>query len=241
MLDRHADVVNAAARENLGGWIRSRLKNGVEARAQAAEKEISQTQLPCAELRAQWHQQRAAQLNVKARKYHQCSLMTFTLSFKLDTPAKLKRELDAVLNLQTELNAIEGYFKHIQKAISEDSGNPEVLHFLESLRRTHEKTLSKVEGLYTSLNVGESFPEIEGLPLEYVRTLLLARDLKINIRKRAIGTFYEWNRLDRAAGGRDQPLGEPDECRSASTLIDVYQGPSSINRRATPYRDGRQH
>ena len=79
MLDRHADVVNANVRENLGGWIRSRLKNGVEARTQAAEKEISQTQLPVAELRAQWSQQRAAQLSVKAREYHP------RLSYDLDT------------------------------------------------------------------------------------------------------------------------------------------------------------
>ena len=91
MLDRHADVVNANVRENLGGWIRSRLKNGVEARTQAAEKEISQTQLPVAELRAQWSQQRTAQLSVKARKYQQSSPTTFTLILDIDAPSKLKR------------------------------------------------------------------------------------------------------------------------------------------------------
>ena len=67
--------------------------------------------------------------------------------------------------------------------------------------------MKKVENLYTSLNVADAFPEVKGLPLEFVRTLLMARDLKINIRKRAIGTFFEWDKLDRAAGGRDHPLG----------------------------------
>ena len=127
--------------------------------------------------------------------------------FVSDAPSKLKRELDAVLTLQTELSAIDSYFNHVKKAISEGSDNPEVVRFLESLRRTHEETLSKAEKLYASLNVPDVFPEIEGLPLEFVRMLLLARDLKINIRKRAIGTFFEWDKLDRAAGGRDQPLG----------------------------------
>ncbi|KAF9006921.1 hypothetical protein BDQ17DRAFT_1324214 [Cyathus striatus] len=35
----------------------------------------------------------------------------------------------------------------------------------------------------------------------------MARDLKINIRKRAVGSFFEWDRLDQATGGKDKPLG----------------------------------
>jgi len=68
--------------------------------------------------------------------------------------------------------------------------------------------MAKVENLYGSLNVSERFPELRGVDLDFVRTLLLARDLKINIRKRAIGSF-EWERLDQAVGGKAQPLGEP--------------------------------
>ena len=136
---------------------------------------------------------------------------TLTASYSsfcvVDVPARLRRELDAVLTLQTELTAIDNYLNHVKKAISDGSDNPEVFRFLQSLQRTHGETLSKVEELYTSLNVTDIFPEIEGLPLEFVRMLLLARDLKMNIRKRAIGTFFEWDKLDRAAGGRDQPLG----------------------------------
>ena len=68
ILDRHADVVNATTRENLGGWIRSRLKHGVEARTQAADNELSKIQIPVSELRKQWEQQRAAQLSVRSRE-----------------------------------------------------------------------------------------------------------------------------------------------------------------------------
>lgn len=35
----------------------------------------------------------------------------------------------------------------------------------------------------------------------------MARNLKINIRKRAIGSFFEWDRLDQAVGGQSQTLG----------------------------------
>lgn len=35
----------------------------------------------------------------------------------------------------------------------------------------------------------------------------MARDLKINIRKRAVGTFFEFDKLDQAAAGHGNPLG----------------------------------
>ena len=147
-----------------------------------------------------------------------------------DAPAKLKRDLDAVLNLQAELDSINQHFVIVQKAITEDTHNQEASHFLESLRRMHERAINKVEELYVSLNVADSFPEVKGLPLEFMRTLLMARDLKINIRNRAIGTFFEWARLDRAAGGCDEPLGKTG-ARYLLSTDNMFQEPSFINRR----------
>ncbi|KAI1790619.1 hypothetical protein LXA43DRAFT_882467 [Ganoderma leucocontextum] len=189
MLDRHTDVINATARENLGGWIRGRLKNGVRARDLAADQDMARSEMSLRELREQWAEQRTAQLSVRNR------------TSDLDAPAKLKRELDAVLTLQTELNQIDEFIQQVQKAITKDASNPEAHNFLNQLRSGHQDTIGKVEGLYASLNVADTFPEIQGLPLDFIRTLLLARDLKINIRKRATGSFFEWDKLDRAAGG----------------------------------------
>ncbi|KAJ7653000.1 hypothetical protein B0H17DRAFT_850644, partial [Mycena rosella] len=61
--------------------------------------------------------------------------------------------------------------------------------------------------LYASLNIQNSFPELQALPLEFVRTLLIMRDLKINIRKQAIGSFYEWENLDRVVASRREAFG----------------------------------
>ena len=71
----------------------------------------------------------------------------------------------------------------------------------------HEELSNKVEELYVSLNVQESYPDLQGFGIDFVRTLLMAHDLKVNIRKRAIGSFFEWDRLDQAVGGRSNPLG----------------------------------
>ena len=127
-----------------------------------------------------------------------------------DAPARLKRELDTVLNLQADLDDIQKYMKTVHTNIAAADTNPEAHEFLRSLEKSHSQTIDQVEKLYASLNVPDEFPELHGLSLPFVRTLLMARDLKINIRKRAIGSFFEWDKLDRAAGGRDQPLGEHD-------------------------------
>lgn len=130
--------------------------------------------------------------------------MTFFIS---DAPARLKKELDAVLNLQGELDIVESTIQSTHAAVSKSAPSSVSVQLLNSLQDIHEQLKDKVEALYASLNVHESFPELQGLDLEFVRTLLLARDLKINIRKRAIGSFFEWDKLDQAAGGRNEILG----------------------------------
>ncbi|KAI0716907.1 hypothetical protein C8Q76DRAFT_795144 [Earliella scabrosa] len=189
-LDRHADSVNATAREDLGNWLRSRLKNGVEARTAKADQELHELQIPMPILRQQWQSQRTAQLSVRNH-----------------APARLKKELDSVLHLQSELDDIKKFVNAMQTHIATENTNPQAHHFLRSLQQSHARTIEQVEALYASLNVPEEFPEVLGLSLPFVRTLVMARNLKINIRKRAIGSFFEWDKLDRAAGGRDQPLG----------------------------------
>ncbi|KAJ3003332.1 hypothetical protein NUW54_g5355 [Trametes sanguinea] len=190
LLDRHAKFVNEASRADLGFWIRNKLKHGVGAREAAAKTQLEQCGITVQELRHQWELQQADQLSEKRH-----------------APARVKKELDAVLGLQTELESIQQHLTAVQESITAGGDNPTSRHFLESLRKSHTKTVTKVDDLYASLNVSEGFPELQHLPLDFVRILLMARDLKINIRKRAIGSFFEWDKLDRAAGGRDQPLG----------------------------------
>ncbi|KAG2114308.1 uncharacterized protein F5147DRAFT_570583 [Suillus discolor] len=94
-----------------------------------------------------------------------------------------------------------------QTTLSECDATIEDLRHQWALQRHHQRLMDKVDVLYASLNVHDKFPELEGINIEFVRTLLLARDLKINIRKRAIGSFFEWDKLDHAVGGTQQALG----------------------------------
>jgi hypothetical protein len=125
----------------------------------------------------------------------------------LDALARLKKELDMVLNLRADLDTVDSAIQSTHALISKSEHPADSLNLLASLQETHENLKEKVEALYASLNVHETFPELQGLDFEFVRTLLMVRDLKINIRKRAIGSFFEWDKLDQAAGGREQALG----------------------------------
>jgi hypothetical protein len=113
-----------------------------------------------------------------------------------------------VLDLQGDLEIVDRALQAAHSTIQASSASSTTLNAMASLQRTHTRLVEKVEGLYSSLQVTERFPELRGVDFEFIRTLLLARDLKVNIRKRAIGSFFEWERLDQAVGGKSQALGE---------------------------------
>ena len=124
-----------------------------------------------------------------------------------DAPAHLKKELDTVLTLQGDLDTVEKAIHTAQVTLSTSSVPSKSSKILNGLEEMHEELSNKVEELYVSLNVQESYPDLQGFGIDFVRTLLMAHDLKVNIRKRAIGSFFEWDRLDQAVGGRSNPLG----------------------------------
>jgi len=125
----------------------------------------------------------------------------------LDAPAWLKKELDTVLILQSNLEALDKALQAAQMIIKKDA-TQDTLEALQSLECSHNQLLTKVDVLYTSLNIQDRFSELHGVNLEFVCTLLLACDLKINIQKQAIGSFFEWDKLDRAVGGKQKALGQ---------------------------------
>jgi len=67
--------------------------------------------------------------------------------------------------------------------------------------------LCKVDALYSLLDIPARFPDLGGIGFEFIQTLLLAHDLKINIHKQAIGSFFEWDKLNCAVGGKQKALG----------------------------------
>lgn len=94
--------------------------------------------------------------------------------------------------------------------LEKELASDDTLEALQSLERGHDRLMDKVEALYSSLNVHDRFPELQGVNLDFVRTLLMVWDLKMNVRKCAIASFFEWDKLDCAVGGAQQALGKSE-------------------------------
>ena len=88
-----------------------------------------------------------------------------------------------MLGLQSNINTVEATLTSTHSTVAHCKIPSEALQAIKSLEQNHTHLLQNVELLYTSLNIGNTFPELEGLSLDFVHTLLLARDLKINICK----------------------------------------------------------
>ncbi|KAG6914810.1 hypothetical protein DXG01_015200 [Tephrocybe rancida] len=137
-------------------------------------------------------------------------------------PIRLKKELDTVLTLQGDLDACDKSLQATRLTLSKTSPTPNSLRILGNVQNYHEQARDHIEELYASLSVQESFPELHGVDLKFLRKLLVARDLKINVRKRAIGSFFEWDRLDQASGGTHQTLGLQKYNDICATLALTY-------------------
>ncbi|KAJ6585213.1 hypothetical protein B0H19DRAFT_1250090 [Mycena capillaripes] len=191
MIDLYMSFVNAEGLANIGTWLERQEEKNLVPKLANARRMIRDCRVSLSELRSEWAAQKAAQSSVRTH-----------------APARLKRELDKVLALQVQIDTVETSILEVKTSISgDDSAAAETHDILRRLQATHQALSDQAEALYASLNIADAFPELNRLPLEFVRTLLIMRDLKINIRKRAVGSFYEWETLDRAVSGRREALG----------------------------------
>ncbi|KAG1735673.1 uncharacterized protein EDB91DRAFT_1348200 [Suillus paluster] len=189
LIDRQATAIGSEMKSDLGDWLKRCLKRGVKDQGSAALDVINRSETSVEDLQAQWADQRQSQLSIRAH-----------------APTRLKKELDTVLTLQADLDVSDRALQATKTMLEKEAASDDTLDVLESLQRGHDRLMTKVEALYASLNVNDRFPELDGINLNFVHVLLMARDLKMNIRKCAITSFFEWDKLDRAVGGSHQTL-----------------------------------
>ncbi|KAF9521586.1 hypothetical protein CPB83DRAFT_778486, partial [Crepidotus variabilis] len=149
---------------SLGDWVAKRHKNGVLERRGKAQDQLRKCGVPIEELR------------------RQCSLYQWSLlrclCFYLDSPRRLKKQLDTVVSLQTEMAKVEEAIQTAQ-SISLD---PPILAIIMGKLSDARAELTKSAGLlYSSMNMYDYFPDHDGLDHEFIKLLFLAQDLKTNV------------------------------------------------------------
>lgn len=206
LIDRQAAAIATDIRDDLGAWLTRKFQYGVTRQNKKAVKVLKRSGHSVPFLARQWKLQRKAQLSIRARTF-QSHLFFMIDIYSVDAPTRLKKELEQVIQLQTDIVALESTIARVKTVISATGAPREAHTVLASLQVNHDMLVKQSEELYTSLNIGEEFSSLEGLDIRFVRVLLLARDLKITLRKKAIASFFEWYRLDQSVGGAHQALG----------------------------------
>lgn len=195
-------------RDQLGDWVAHRLAKGVVPQQNKAEEVLYENKMTNEELQEQWNLERQTQIKSACKR--QCIRFITNITYNYyvtDTPAQLRKGLANILALQGQIGSIETELTKIQMAIKHQAPSPVTLKIVQGMEEYYNLLSNQVDALYGTLNVTNEFPDIKGASIEFLQTLFLARDLKANIRKRAIGSFYEWDRLDQAVGGKANPLG----------------------------------
>ncbi|PPQ70113.1 hypothetical protein CVT26_013398 [Gymnopilus dilepis] len=189
LTDRQLSFIASESLESLGDWIKRRYTAATskQERAEQALLDIGRT---TAELQEQWELQKKSQLSLPPR----CT-------------SEKSKELDAFLSLQGQWDGVESAINAAKKALKMSTCSGKSLDLLNEFQECHERFAGNLDGLYVALNSRDSPPKLKGVCSEFCKTLRLARDLKISIRRRAIGSFFEWDRLDQAVGGRNLALG----------------------------------
>lgn len=70
LTDRQLSFIALDLRDDLGSWIKRRMKRGVEEQGRRANQVLSTITASKDELRGQWDLQKAAQMSVRARELH---------------------------------------------------------------------------------------------------------------------------------------------------------------------------
>lgn len=125
-----------------------------------------------------------------------------------DAPSRLKKGVEAILTLQAEIERVDEAIADVRNKFEKALAMPDSGTILQALEYLSTDLSQRAESLYSSLNVSDIFPELKDVHPDFVRTLVLTRDIKINVRKRVTAQLLEFDRIDQAAGGKDNPLGK---------------------------------
>ncbi|KAJ8080970.1 hypothetical protein PM082_017805 [Marasmius tenuissimus] len=191
LIDRQCDYIVTELQDDYGQWFDRRMMKNIQKKEVTALRQLERDGIPHDELRELWNQQKAAQ---RSRRAH--------------APARLKKEAAKVFELQSEIEVLEVTIATTRAMINKMAEpSAEAIALLAGMEANLPAMKTKAADLYASLNLPENHPETAGLSMEIVTLLLLARDLKINLRARVIGRLHECDCLDQAVGGVGEALG----------------------------------
>ncbi|KAF5326117.1 hypothetical protein D9611_000326 [Ephemerocybe angulata] len=168
LLDRHLKSLGFEMRANLGNLLTDKMQKNIPKHRLTAETMLERCAMSVPDLRREWEVQKQSQTSVRAQN-------------------QIKKELDSILKLQTNLDAVEKSISETRNFVeNKHGGSHSSEDILDDLGKQQNDLMDKVEQLYASLNVDESFPELIGIDLDF---------------------FFEWDKVNQAKGGKGPTIG----------------------------------
>ncbi|KAI9464332.1 hypothetical protein HD554DRAFT_2206255 [Boletus coccyginus] len=149
LLDRHAAAIGHEIHADLGEWIKRWLFHGIEDQGSTARWLVKDSTHSIDRLRKQWSLQKKAQLSIHA-------------------PVHLKKQLDMIITLQSDLDTTEKALQATRNSIANDPIVSESLEVLDGLEHTYSQLMTKVDMLYALLNIQDQYPELDDIRFDIV-------------------------------------------------------------------------
>lgn len=130
--------------------------------------------------------------------------------------------MDHVLTIQGKIGELDATVSQTTTLIKQGILPAHCTDPLKALQAELIKMKDNAEEMYSSLNVNSEFPTLTGVSLTLVKKLFLLRELKASVQKRASHACFEFDKLDRAAGGKDMVLGLSSRSSLGFLLLNTY-------------------
>ncbi|KZT58770.1 hypothetical protein CALCODRAFT_482057 [Calocera cornea HHB12733] len=123
-------------------------------------------------------------------------------------PKRILSKVQSYMKLQNDIEDLQSSIQNVRTSLERDLGPSKARVLLSQMTESWERLVSRGDELYDQLGIAEVYPRLSGVPPGAVQTLILARNLKARIRQRVAERMWERSRLNRAAGGIHQPIGQ---------------------------------
>ncbi|KAL0057933.1 hypothetical protein AAF712_015411 [Marasmius tenuissimus] len=176
------DYIVTGLQDDYGQWFDWQMVKNVYKEEVNATRQLECYRIPQAKLRELWKQQKAAQCSCRSH-----------------APARIQKQLAKVFKLENEIDTLSATIAATRASINKiPEPSADALAILAGMEAHHHEMKKKVTDLYASLNLPDDHPDLAGLSMEIMMQLLLACNLKINLRTRVIGRLHECDCLDQA-------------------------------------------
>lgn len=205
-------TIGSDIRDELGDILRRKLKL-VKKQGNAAQKQLDEAGVSRAVLEQQWNEQQAyeMQLGGKLGKC-QCPILTTLNNWSSATAAPKSKQAQKQAKTQDKLLSIQNDLEKMSRKMKsfKISNCSEVSNKILTANSIVDSMKSNAETLLAGLDdrTGDSMSTSPELDPEAVKLLAETERLKRCVRKLAIGSFFEWDKIDQAKRGH-QAVGKP--------------------------------